>query len=574
MPPLMPAVGHYAHVTKNFGLDVVSATNRRLGRHQPLVLVLGTVASTYLLLRFHWFWKKSERSLWQRFKAFAFQQFRRIPAVRRKIEQELHATSEGILKSIHGCDKERSFVKWIPEQGMSSAEILERAARYEQMNEKFDVARGRVSGTVYTDMREELLQVLTDVFKRYAYSNPLHPDVFPGARKMEAEVIRMITNLYHGGPEACGTMSSGGTESILLACFAHRNRALAKGIENPVIVAPITAHAAFEKAANLLGIRIRHVKVDKDGRVNLTAMRRAITSDVCMLVGSAPCFSTGTFDEIPEISKLGIRYNIPVHVDACLGGFIIPFVVEEAGIGIPHFDFRLPGVCSISCDTHKYGYSPKGSSTVLYRSHEYLHHQYFSITEWPGGIYATPTIAGSRAGLNIALTWATLLHFGHAAYKERALKIVECTRYLTAEIRKIPGLQIVGTPDVSVVAFRSNEFNIYAVADLLNKRGWNLNSLQKPDAIHFCLTYNQASKDLIDQFLTDLVIVCEEVRHLPERGGNTETAAIYGMAGTLPDRSLIDEVAHAYLDACYAPPTPSPSIRRPSRRPSRSTGRT
>ncbi|KAI6171732.1 Pyridoxal phosphate-dependent decarboxylase domain containing protein [Aphelenchoides besseyi] len=548
----MQFVTHGAVVTKHFAVEAIAGANRRLARYQPLVLIFGSIFSTWLFLRLRHFVHQSEKTLWSRFKSYAFQLFRRIPAVRKRIERELDKTFQGVLTSIHECDKERDHIKVLPTNGMNAEDILARVQRYDEMNQKFDFKSGRVSGTVYTDMREDLLEMLTSVFKRYAYSNPLHPDIFPGARKMEAEIIRMVANLFHGDVDACGTMSSGGTESILLACLAHRNRALANGIENPVIVAPITAHAAFEKAAQILGCRIRHVKVDTDGRVNLAAMRRAIDGDVCMLVGSAPCFSTGTFDEIPEISKLGIRYNIPVHVDACLGGFLIAFIVDE--IPIPHFDFRLPGVTSISCDTHKYGYSPKGSSVVLYRDITYLHHQYFCINEWPGGIYATPTIAGSRAGLNIALTWATLLHFGHAAYKERAMKIVQITRYLAAQIVHIRGIQLVGTPDVSIVAFRSNDFNIYAVADLLQKRGWNLNSLQNPDGIHFCITYNQASQEVIDAFLTDLNIVCEEVRQLPDRGGKTETAVIYGMAGTLPDRSLIDEVAHAYLDACYALP--------------------
>ncbi|KAI6195567.1 hypothetical protein M3Y94_01002100 [Aphelenchoides besseyi] len=553
----MQYVTHGAVVTKHFAVETVGRANRRLARYQPLVLIFGSIFSTWLFLRLRHFVRRSEKTLWSRFKSFAFQLFRRIPAVRKRIERELDQTFQGVLTSIHDCDKERDHIKVLPTNGMNAEDILARVQRYDEMNQKFDFRSGRVSGTVYTDMREDLLEMLTTVFKRYAYSNPLHPDIFPGARKMEAEIIRMVANLFHGDVEACGTMSSGGTESILLACLAHRNRAIANGIENPVIVAPITAHAAFEKAAQILGCRIRHVKVDTDGRVNLAAMRRAIDGDVCMLVGSAPCFSTGTFDEIPEISKLGIRYNIPVHVDACLGGFLIAFIVDE--VPIPHFDFRLPGVTSISCDTHKYGYSPKGSSVVLYRDISYLHHQYFCINEWPGGIYATPTIAGSRAGLNIALTWATLLHFGHAAYKERAMKIVQSTRYLAAQIVHIRGIQLVGTPDVSIVAFRSNEFNIYAVADLLQKRGWNLNSLQNPDGIHFCITYNQASQEVIDAFLTDLNIVCEEVRQLPDRGGKTETAVVYGMAGTLPDRSLIDEVAHAYLDACYAlPERPQP----------------
>ncbi|CAD5235310.1 unnamed protein product [Bursaphelenchus xylophilus] len=532
----------------------LSSLNYRLGRHEPLILVIVSATSTYILLKAHRFWSKSEKSLWERFKSSIFAQFRKLPAVQRKIAEEMGPTLKSIQHSIHGCDESNEFLTEIPGKAGGIEEIVKKAAEYAGMNKKFDYKSGRISGTVYTDISEEHLNVLTEIFRQYAFSNPLHPDIFPGARKMEAEIIKMVASLYHGDDSTCGTMTSGGTESILLACLAHRNRAQAKGIDDPVIVAPITAHAAFEKAAHVLGIRIRHVKVNEDGKVCLNALKKAISSDTCMLVGSAPNFPTGSVDPIPEIAALGERYGIPVHVDACLGGFLIPFM-EENGFDIPLFDFRLKGVASISCDTHKYGYCPKGSSTILYRSTEYLHHQYFSITEWPGGIYATPTIAGSRAGLNIALSWATLLYFGREQYSQRAKQILDFAKYLSYRIPLISGLKLAGNPDVSVVAFKSDEYNIYAVGDALNAKGWNLNALQKPASIHFCLTFNQARKEVIDEFLEDLKTVCAEVQARPDKGGKSDTAAIYGVAGSVPDRSLVDEVAFAYLDTCYAPPT-------------------
>lgn len=529
--------------------------NSALSRVKPIWLVTISVGGTVVYLKVRRILKRSEKPLHKRFIAYAFSWICCLPWARRKIEKELAQTKASLEHSIHSCDDKRLFLKEIPNESSSCSKIVAMAEEYQAMNKQFDFLRGRVSGAVYTNLSEDHLDVLTEVFKRYAFSNPLHPDVFPGCRKMEAEVIRMVANLFHGPPESCGTMTSGGTESIILTCLASRNRAVANGVDDPVIVVPVTAHAGFDKAASLLGIRIRHVPVDPvTSAVDINLLKKSVTRDTCLLVGSAPNFPFGTVDNIPEIAKIGESRNIPVHVDCCLGGFLVAFA-EEADIKIPLFDFRLPGVTSISCDTHKYGYAPKGTSTILYRSSEYLHYQYFSVTEWPGGIYATPTLAGSRAGLNIALTWATLLHFGREEYVKRARKITAATKQLADAIAKVPGLEVVGRTDVSVVAFRSSEFNIYAVGDKLNKLGWNLNTLQMPDSIHFCLTYNQASNDVITAFLNDLKFVTEEVAKLEDKGKDSHTAAIYGMATQIPDKSLIDEVAYLYLDSCYAMPS-------------------
>lgn len=351
-------------------------------------------------------------------------------------------------------------------------------------------------------------------------------------------------------------MTSGGTESIILACLSSRNFARARGISSPVMIVPVTAHAAFDKACQLLGIRIRHVRCDPaTGKVDLKAMKWAIDGNTCLLVGSAPNFPYGSVDDIQAIAKMGLSYRIPVHVDACLGGFLLAFAQDVPALShVPIFDFRLPGVTSISCDTHKYGYAPKGTSVIIYRSSELLHHQYMTVTEWPGGIYATPTLSGSRAGLNIALTWATLMHFGRDEYVRRAQLIVSAAATLAVAIIKIPGLFVVGSPEVSVVAFSSNDFNIHAVGDRLNKLGWNLNALQLPDALHFCLTYNQSNGNAIDDFVIDLRQACKEVTELPDQGKGSKTAAIYGMAAKIPDKTIVEEVAHLYLDACYSMP--------------------
>uniref|UniRef100_A0A915ECX9 sphinganine-1-phosphate aldolase n=1 Tax=Ditylenchus dipsaci TaxID=166011 RepID=A0A915ECX9_9BILA len=537
-------------------VSTYDGVNTRLAKLDPIVLLVFSIGGTMVVVKARRLLRKSDRPVHKRLFGYVFSFVSQLPWVRRKIDKELSQTKASIEHSIHSCDEQLVFIKKLSVAPISMQDIVSKAEEYQAMNKHFDYLGGRVSGAVYTNMAPDHLEVLSEVFKRYAFSNPLHPDVFPGCRKMEAEIIRMVANLFHGSEESCGSMTTGGTESIILACLSSRNRALANGIADPMLVVPVTAHAAFDKAASLLGIRIRHVPVDKvTSEVDIAALKSAITKDTCLLVGSAPNFPFGTVDNIPAIAELGQHYDIPVHVDCCLGGFLIAFANEVGGMNLPVFDFRLPGVTSISCDTHKYGYAPKGTSTVLYRSPEYLHHQYFSVPEWPGGIYATPTLSGSRAGLNIALTWATMLHFGHAEYASRAKKIIEATRLLAAEVQKIEGMELVGRPDVSVVAFRSSTFNIYAVADRLNKLGWNLNSLQMPDSIHFCLTYNQASAEVVQAFVQDLRAVAHEVASLENKGGDSATASIYGMAAQIPDKSLVDEVVYLYLDSCYAMPT-------------------
>ncbi|XGW27072.1 hypothetical protein V3C99_007569 [Haemonchus contortus] len=532
--------------------DTHKAITDQLRKIDPLWLIIGTMGGTVIYLKVSRIYRRSEEPLFKRLTAYAFSQIRRLPMVRAKIEEQLAGAKKEILEAIHKDDTDRIFLSDMPTNGLSADAVINLAEKYESYG-KFGIAEGRVSGAVYTDRSPEHIALLTKIYSKYAFSNPLHPDVFPGVRKMEAETIRMVLSLYNAPPESSGSLTTGGTESIIMACIAYRNRAMQKGVENPVIVCSETAHAAFDKAAFMCGMRVRHIAVDENNRVNLALMEKAIDSDVCMLVASAPNFPSGTVDSVPEVAKLGMKYHIPVHVDACLGGFLIPFM-DECGFDIPVFDFRNEGVTSISCDTHKYGCTPKGSSIVMYRSKELLHYQYFSVPEWTGGIYATPTICGSRAGANSAVAWATLLSFGKKEYRRRCFEIVSHTRKIAAGVQKIAGLELHGSPDVSVVAFKSSAFNIYAVSDKMNKRGWNLNTLQNPNAIHICLTYNHASQEVVDAFLKDLAEVADEVSRSSDKGNKSSTAALYGMAAQIPDKSLVDEMTYEFLDACYAKP--------------------
>lgn len=534
------------------------AFNRTCVHLEPWQIVSYTLSLAFLSL---WFRRllKADKSLSARIRASLFSAVRCIPWVKVQIEEEMEKARRDLEENIHQYDRKKEFYKYLPERGVAAEDIIREAELYEGMGEyKFD--DGRVSGAVYADKNEEHMNMMNKIFSMFAYTNPMHPDLFPGVRKMEAEVVRIVCSLLHGGSGSCGTVTTGGTESIILACLAYRNRAYAQGIRRPEMVVPVTAHAAFDKASNLLHIRIRHVPVDKNNRADVGAMKRAINNETCMLVASAPNFSTGTVDNVEAISELGVRYGIPLHVDACLGGFLLPFM-ERCDFPVPPFDFRVAGVTSISCDAHKYGFAPKGTSLILYREGSLLHQQYFCNSEWPGGIYATPTLSGSRDGCAIALTWATMLFFGRHGYMERAQAIIEATRAFRTGVEANPHLQLLGETDASVVAFTSNSFNIYALADRMSKLGWTLSTLQNPPGVHVCITLNHTKAGVIDEFLRDLDATCQELVANPELSRQSRTAAIYGMASAVPDKCLVEEVSYMFLDSCYAMPQPELSGR-------------
>uniref|UniRef100_A0A1I8E8J1 sphinganine-1-phosphate aldolase n=1 Tax=Wuchereria bancrofti TaxID=6293 RepID=A0A1I8E8J1_WUCBA len=548
----------------------------------PWKLVIGTAVSVILLQRIRRIWRASEQPIHLRLLGKVFSIICSLPPIRKRLEKELGCTQKKIFREIHKCDNTGLFFFILPESGMDSVKIISIAEQYNAMTE-LNVLSGKVSGAVYTDQNSKQSDLLSKIFDIYAYANPLHPDIFAGCRKMEAEVVHIVANLFHGGSNCRGTVTSGGTESILLAMLSYRNYANVKGISEPEILVPITAHAAFDKAAHLFRMRIRHIPVGNNQKVDIDKMQQAISSDTCVLVGSAPNFPTGTMDDIEQIAQLGQKYDIPVHVDACLGGFLIVFM-EECGYPLMPFDFRLSGVTSISCDTHKYGYAPKGSSVILYREGKYLHHQYMCFPEWTGGIYATPTFAGSRSGLAISLAWATLLSFGRSGYVQRTKKIIQCARRISSAIANdIDGLRLLGSPDVSIVAFTSDVFNIYVLVDGMSALGWNLNSIQNPAGqvlekslhyksevvekkirpfwivcrkiAHICVTYNTALANAWRTFIDDLRKVAFALMNDPDREKHSNMAAIYGLAATIPDKQLISNLTHCYLDACYTAPS-------------------
>jgi sphinganine-1-phosphate aldolase len=450
---------------------------------------------------------------------------------------------------------------------------------------KFESARwdqGQASGAIYHG-DSKLLDFVSQVYGLFTVANPLHPELFPHVRKMEGEVVAMMINLFHGqvknpqmsnesngnGAEVdvgaarqgcCGTLTSGGTESILLACKAYRDRARELyGITRPEIIAPTTIHAAFEKAAHYFGMKLIHVDINEEtSSVNVDDVRKAITKNTVLIAGSAPNFPHGIIDPIEELAKLAYENNIGFHSDCCLGGMILPFVEKLQQLGrldedevLPIFDFRAKGVTSISADMHKYGYVPKGSSCVMYSSSELRHYQYFVSLDWTGGIYASPTLAGSRPGAICAATWALMVHLGEEGYLEISEGIIRAAMTIKHGINNdIECLEVIGNPMSSVVAFKSSlpSVNIYAVGQAMTHKGWHLNTLQYPSCIHLCCTHLHLDK--AEQFVNDLRDAVNEVKSHPDKFSDGDVA-IYGMAHSIPDSTLLEPIAMGFVDAFF-----------------------
>lgn len=489
-----------------------------------------------------------EQSLKERIKKGVFKLVRRMPYIKDKIAREMQQTMDDMGQSAFPVRPGETFHMTLPAKGMKEKELMKEIDDYLKLGD-VKWQEGRVSGAVYNGGKE-LTEILTKVYAKYTWANPLHVDIFPDVRKMEAEVVQMCVNMFRGGKDACGTMTTGGTESILMACKAYREWAHERGIERPEIVVPISIHAAFDKAAHYFNLKLVHVPVDEETRrCNIKAMRRAITKNTILLCGSAPQFPHGVIDPIEDMAKLARKYNLGLHVDACLGGFLVPFM-KKAGFDPPPFDFTVEGVTSISCDTHKYGFSPKGSSVIMYSNKHLRHFQFFVAPDWQGGIYACPTMPGSRPGAVIASTWAAMMYFGESGYVESTRKIIQTRMKIEAGLRKIKGIYVLGKPEVSVVAFGSKEFDIYRLADALTKRHWHLNSLQFPSSIHICVTYLNTQAGVADLFVKDVRECTAEI--LKDSSVKTSgMAAIYGMSQSIPDRSIVSELACGFLDCMY-----------------------
>ena len=435
----------------------------------------------------------------------------------------------------------------LPQQGVPRAQVLD-TMRAMRDREEDRWADGFASGSVYNGDPEHI-EFLNQVYAINSQANPLHADLWPSTVKFEAEIVAMTANMLGGVEGVCGTVSSGGTESILLAMKVYRDRAYSRGIEQPEMIVPSTAHAAFDKAADYFRITKVSIPVGPDGRADVAATEAAITSDTAVIVGSAPCFPNGMVDPIEELAALAEAGEIGFHTDACLGGFVLPWA-ERLGAPVPPFDFRVSGVTSMSADTHKYGYAAKGTSVVLYRDKDLRHFQYYKTAKWAGGLYFSPTFAGSRPGALSAACWAAMLSLGEAGYLDAVRRILDAAQRVKEGIAKVEGIDVVGDP-LWNVAFTAEAVDIYRVLDVMGHSGWSLNGLQDPASIHLCVTLRHTQPGVVDRFLADLANAVDEVRADPQAGGSM--APIYGMATMAEMRGTVEELLEGYVDLLFEP---------------------
>jgi sphinganine-1-phosphate aldolase len=399
----------------------------------------------------------------------------------------------------------------LPEQGREAEDIF---AEMEAMTaDDKDFAAGRTFGLVY-HAGHDVEEVARRAHDRFVWYNALNPDVKPSLREMQRSVLGATAWLLSGGAVDAGDgaaglagfMTSGGTESILMGVKAAKVRAAAeRSVDRPNLVLPTSAHAAFNKACEYFGIEPRRIEVRDDYRADVDAMADAVDDQTILIVGSAPQYPQGVVDPVPEIAAIAEDRGINCHVDACMGGFTLPFL-ERAGLIDKLWDFRVPGVTTISADLHKYGFVPKGASVIMHRDKALRRNQTFVFDGWLGGFYASSGILGTKPGGPIAASYATLQYLGVDGYVEKASQAFRARERLVAEIRAIPGLTVLGDPEVTLCAITGEPgvVDAFKLGDELSARGWHLDRQAPPDSLHASCAPVHGTGTVLDEFLADV----------------------------------------------------------------------
>lgn len=425
--------------------------------------------------------------------------------------------------------------KPMPEQGRDRGDILHDLDVFKEKDPQYK--DGRVWSLVYY-LDEDHSSFLKESYHRFACENGLNPGAFKSLKKMETDVISATADILNGTDEVCGVVTSGGTESCLMAVKTYRDMARdRRRVRKPEMIMPATAHVAWFKASEYFGVKIRLVPLTADFTPNLKKMKRMINRNTVMILGSAPEYPHGMIDPIEEMGTIAASKGIPLHVDACVGGFILPFM-EMNGEHLPLWDYRVPGVTSISADIHKYGYAAKGASTITYRDLDYLRYQMFAYQNWPGGVFASSALLGTRPGGAYAAAWGVTQYFGKAGYRKLAADTLEAVNRLKRGIADIPELEVMGSPQGPLFSFKSNDsqVNIYAVGDRMDASGWQVNRNQFPPGLHAMVTAQHLK--VVDQYLDDLrgaVAAVKADPSLAQQGG----AATYGMMAHVPLRGMV-----------------------------------
>ena len=462
-------------------------------------------------------------------------------------------TLQEMLAELYPYGQTTTAYRRVPDEPVDRAAILAEITGMAHVeDERGD--KGTVSGSLYCGDHDHY-HFLGDVFDLYSHANVLQRDMYPSATKFEGEIIAMTSDLLHG--TSIGVVTSGGSESLITALYSYREQAQAtRGVTRPNVVMPVTAHVALDKGAHWLGIEMRHAPLTDGYVADVDAMAGLIDDQTICLVGTAANYAHGLIDPIEKIAALAQSHGIGMHVDGCLGGWLLPWV-ERLGYDLPLWDFRVPGVTTISADTHKYGYGLKGSSVLLYRDKELRRRQYFAYPDWPGGLYVSPGFAGSRSGGILASTWAALLATGQSGYLAAADRIMRTATAVRDGIREIPELEVIGDP-VFLVAFKAaGDLDIYLVNDALIGQGWRMNALQLPPALHFCITRPNTQPGVAEAFIATLRGAVEYAKE--HKGEKARSGAMYGFGGSPQGNALLKTLMVGFLDAMHevAPGAPA-----------------
>jgi len=435
----------------------------------------------------------------------------------------------------------------MPEYGRPYGEILAEIESFGKDDPNYKDAK---TWSLVYYLNEEYTNFLAEAYTKYFSANGLNPTAFKSLKRFENEVLKFTGTLFHADENAAGVMTSCGTESCMLAVKTYRDWGRAKKrIKKPEMIIPETAHVAWDKGAEYFGVKIRRAPLNDNWQVDVKAVEKMINKNTVMILGAAPEYPHGIIDPIVQLGELAEKNNIPLHVDGCVGGYLLPFI-EMNGLRVPKWDFRVKGVTSISADIHKYGFAAKGASCIIYRSLDYFKYQVFVNEDWPGGMFASPAFLGTRPGGAYAAAWAAIQANGVEGYKDLAKKTIKVADALKFGIESIGCYEIIGAPIASLFAYRSTDpaVNVFAVGDVMEEKGWHIDRIQRPDALHAMVT--APHEKIIDDYLQDLRDATEYIRQHPELADNGQ-AATYGMVSHIPLRSMVKKQILDIFAASY-----------------------
>ncbi len=437
----------------------------------------------------------------------------------------------------------------LPDEGRPEAEILSGLADMAAGDP--DYRAGRTFSLSY-HLSDEHEQFLAHAGCLFASANGLNPAAFSSLKQIETGIVAATAKLLNGPKSTTGLMTAGGTESCLLAVKTYRDRARRRRrVSNPEMILPRTAHVAWFKAAEYFDVKVHLLPETPGYEPDIRFLRKLINRNTILILGSAPEYPRGLIDPIARMAKLAKQAGVPMHVDACVGGFILPFMAMN-GADLPIWDFRNDGVSSISADLHKYGYAAKGASLILYRDIDLFKDQIFIKTDWPGGVFASAGLLGTRPGAAYAGAWAALGRIGVKGYCEMAAQTISTANALRAGIKAISGLAIIGAPIGPLFAYRSTnpQLDIFAVGDQMQQQGWHIDRVQGPDGLHAMVTV--AHQPVVDAYLSDLQAAVALVLKNPDLA-TQGSAATYGMLAHVPLRGLINMRVRDIFSRLYAP---------------------